>query len=569
MNQSKALAIMKAGKNVFLTGSAGTGKTYTLNEYIRYLKVRKIPVAITASTGIAATHLNGITIHAWSGIGVKNKLEHRDLLAMKERKYLKNHLENVSVLIIDEISMLHKNQLDMVNEVLKFFKNNNQAFGGLQVIFCGDFFQLPPIGEAEETNRDKFAFMSSSWLEAKPEICYLTEQYRQKEGELNNILNEIRNGKVSDKSLELLKLSSENQIKSLNFIPKLFTHNVNVDNLNKLEIEKLKSKKRIYTAETKGNEKLVEMLKGNVRTEENLLLKIGAKVMFIKNNFEKGYVNGTLGEITGFNNEGFPEVTLLDGKKIICEPEKWAIEDEKGKALASFEQIPLRYAWAVTIHKSQGMTLDAAEIDLGYSFEKGQGYVALSRVKSLEGLRLTSFNQNALDLDTLAMKADKRFIELSAEAEQKYEEKELEKHYLAFVKNCGGITDKIEIEKNEKKLSGSSPKEQKKNTYLITKEFIDKGYELEKIAEERAMSVGTIIGHLEKISEIYPDTELHRFRPKSSIIKKVEKAYDYLKMNEAEDFILKDGKPKLSMIHSYLKGGLGYEEIKLSIIFME
>src|SRR5690606_6622427 len=157
MHQSKALAILKSGRNVFLTGSAGAGKTYVLNQYIQYLKEHKIPVAITASTGIAATHMNGQTIHSWSGIGIKDDISIRQLSNLKEKKYFRDKMDNVKVLIIDEISMLHRNQLELVNRVLKFFKENEMAFGGIQVIFSGDFFQLPPIGNEEESSRQKFA----------------------------------------------------------------------------------------------------------------------------------------------------------------------------------------------------------------------------------------------------------------------------------------------------------------------------------------------------------------------------------------------------------------------------
>jgi ATP-dependent exoDNAse (exonuclease V) alpha subunit len=569
MKQSKALSIMKAGKNVFLTGSAGAGKTYTLNQYIRYLKARRIPVAVTASTGIAATHLNGITIHAWAGFGVRRSVDKKELDGIKDKKHLKDQLEHTKVLIIDEISMMHRCQLDMVNKILKYIRQNNKPFGGLQVIFCGDFFQLPPIGEPEETNRDKFAFMSEAWVEASPVICYLSEQHRQKGNSLDSILNEIRAGSVGENSIGLLKKAAEHQLQDA---PKLYTHNQDVESINRLEMSKLSSSSRFLYAETKGNPKLLEMLKSNVRTDEKLELKLGAKVMFIKNNFEKGYINGSLGTIADFTNEGLPVVDLLDGKRIYCEKEKWAIEDENGKALASFEQVPLRAAWAITVHKSQGMTLDVAEVDLRNTFEKGQGYVALSRVRSLEGLCLKGFNSMALELDPLATKADKRFKELALEAETNFNDAELEAEALFFVNNCEGLTDEAAIEKNldllDKGFSlGSLKKDPKKSTYLITKELLDSGMDLEELAAERGIAFSTVIQHLEKIKELYPSTDIHRFRPKGSMIKKVEKAWHEIELEQREGTVNSEGKPMMKAVFELLNGQLDYSEIKLCSLF--
>lgn len=177
--------------------------------------------------------------------------------------------------------------------------------------------------------------------------------------------------------------------------------------------------------------------------------------MFVKNNFDMGYVNGSIGEIKGFvedEEQGIlPQVLMKDGSTIVVEPETWSIENEQGQVLASLTQIPLRLAWAITIHKSQGMTLESAEINLANTFEKGQGYVALSRLKSLEGLKLVDFNPQALELDRLAMKADSRFQELSSEAEQHFAEMDLSKQHDSFIRRCGGTLNLLEIERNEKK----------------------------------------------------------------------------------------------------------------------
>lgn len=570
MKQSKALNILKAGKNVFLTGSAGAGKTYTLNQYIKYLKERKVPVAVTASTGIAATHMNGMTIHTWAGIGIRDQMTQKNLRQMETKKYLKKHLEKVEVLIIDEISMLHKNQLDMVNMVLKHFKDPFLPFGGVQVVFSGDFFQLPPVGNRNESTRQKFAFMSKAWLEAELVICYLSEQHRQGNSRLNDILNEIRAGELSPSSINLLKLAKEQELMEHKAPPRLYTHNRDVYALNQMELGKLKTESRTFEADTKGNKKLVESLKGSVRTDADLELKIGAKVMFIKNNFEKGYINGSVGEVVGFDDieDGYPIVQLEDGKKIIAEPEKWSIEDETGKALASMEQVPLRLAWAITIHKSQGMTLDAAEIDLGSTFERGQGYVALSRLKSLDGLRLTGFNDMALELDGLAMKADKRFKELSDEADMKYSDEALEKVHNSFVLGAGGTLDSREIRKQQRKLEQKT-KKKKKSTYEQTKELVEQQMGLTEISSVRGLKESTIIAHVEKLIDQGENLDIAHLAPKEDLIKQVQDLFDEVRREKESPKLKPNGKLSMKAAYDHFMGELSYEQLRLIMLFIE
>jgi len=558
MHQSKALAILKSGRNVFLTGSAGAGKTYVLNQYIQYLKEHKIPVAITASTGIAATHMNGQTIHSWSGIGIKDDISIRQLSNLKEKKYFRDKMDNVKVLIIDEISMLHRNQLELVNRVLKFFKENEMAFGGIQVIFSGDFFQLPPIGNEEESSRQKFAFMSDAWLEAEPVICYLTEQHRQSENDLNLILNEIRNGNVSQNSIDLLESRVEFHPDEGEQETKLFTHNADVDRINQTYLEQIGSSSRFFPAVLKGNETLLEMLKRSVLAQENLELKTGAQVMFIKNNYEVGYVNGTLGRVTGFTDKGNPLVKTLDNDLIEAKAETWAIEDETGKPLASFVQIPLRLAWAITIHKSQGMTMDAAMIDLSRAFEKGQGYVALSRLRDLSGLKLRGLNQTALEVDSLALKADARFRELSEEWDDSLEEKDLEREFKGFIVHCGGITDKKELAKQKEKLSQKN-KAEKVSTYQLTKKLVEQKLSLDKIVEKRGLGKGTILSHLIRIAETDSEINLEMYRPEKEIFEKVKKAA--FKQDREQPF-------SLGKVYSDLNKEISYDEIKQVMIFL-
>lgn len=438
MTQDKALSILKSGRNVFLTGSAGTGKTYVLNQFIQHLKDAKIEVSVTASTGIAATHIKGSTIHSWSGLGVKQEVTRKNLEKIKKTKYLRDQFRKTKVLIIDEISMLHKKQLESLHEILSFCLDNLKAFGGIQVVLCGDFFQLPPIGVYGERSKDKFAFMAEAWLHAGFEICYLTEQYRQSENVLTAILDEIRRGSVSTESKELLRQAKHTQFESGIEPTKLYTHNEDVDFINNQHLADLPGKSRFFKAKTKGDKALIDTLKKTVLTQEDMPLRIGAKVMFVKNNPDKEYINGTLGEIVEFASIGFPVVKTLDGNKITASSEEWSIDDEAGRQLASYIQVPLRLAWAITVHKSQGMTLDAAELDLGKTFERGQGYVALSRLRSIERLRLLDFNEIALQVDPLALKADLRFQELSEDLDQQTTVEGLKTEAKAFIKKSGG-----------------------------------------------------------------------------------------------------------------------------------
>ena len=205
MKQDKALELLKSGRNIFLTGSAGTGKTYVLNQFIKHLKDAKIEVAITASTGIAATHIKGMTIHSWTGMGIKQTMGGKEIDTIKRNKRLKDQLNKAKVLIIDEVSMLHQDQLNTIHDVLSYVRDDSRAFGGMQVVLCGDFFQLPPIDKFNRESKDKFAFMSSAWVFAGFNVCYLTEQYRQTNNELTSILDEIRAASVSQKSIDLLK----------------------------------------------------------------------------------------------------------------------------------------------------------------------------------------------------------------------------------------------------------------------------------------------------------------------------------------------------------------------------
>lgn len=406
MTQKKALKILKSGKNVFLTGPPGSGKTFLLKEFISNLRSENTPVAVTASTGIAATHLEGKTIHSWSGVGVKKELTGRQMSQILKKPYIRDSLVNSEVLIIDEISMMNPEQFALVDLLCRRARNDAAPFGGLQVVLSGDFFQLPPV------KSKKFVTETETWQEMDMKICYLDGQYRQIDDKLTRVLQDIRKQKVSSKTRAILEARLE---KSPDFDidpTRLYTHNADVDSINDWELEKLEGKKKEYKMKTKGEKRLVKALKRSSIIPEKLALKKGAQVMFIKNNFKEGYVNGTLGEIVEFGDFGKPIVETAVGKKIEVKERNWRLE-EGGAVKAELKQIPLRLAWAITVHKSQGMTLDCAQIDLSSAFERGMGYVALSRIKSLSGLDLRGLNKKALEVSKKAVELDKTFKEKS------------------------------------------------------------------------------------------------------------------------------------------------------------
>ena len=411
MRQADALDILKLGHNVYLTGPAGSGKTHVLNEYIKYLKKHKVGVGITASTGIAATHMQGMTIHSWAGIGIHDDMSEAEIANLTEKTRLRLRFEQTQVLVIDEVSMLHSFRLDLVNKVAKAFKRNQQPFGGMQVILCGDFFQLPPItrGSAQAD----FVYRSQAWQELDLKICYLQEQYRQDDAVFSQLLAEMRRAHVSSDSLERLMQRLNAPLGGEAVATKLFTHNADVDAINNQELARLNARSHYFEMTSNGSRPLVESLIKSCLAPQQLELKVGAAVMFVRNDFERGYVNGTLGTVTGFDeDDGWPVVRTYVGKRIIATPEQWSVEDG-GEALASITQVPLRLAWAITVHKSQGMSLDAAQINLSRAFVQGLGYVALSRVRRLEGIQLLGLNDMALQVSEEAMRIDAQLQEAS------------------------------------------------------------------------------------------------------------------------------------------------------------
>jgi ATP-dependent exoDNAse (exonuclease V) alpha subunit len=413
MTQQEALNILKTGANVFLTGEPGSGKTYTINEYISYLRRAKVNVAVTASTGIAATHLGGMTVHSWSGIGIKRRLSTWDVDRIASTQRIARRIADTHVLIIDEVSMLDGSTLASIERVCRAVKRREEPFGGLQVVLVGDFFQLPPV--VENAQKLEFSFVSAVWERSQFVSSYLHEQHRQEDDQFLAILSALRQNTISpEHHRQLNERCFTPAPRILDTLPQLFSHNTDVDRLNEAALGRLPGAAIVFHQKTVGNKSLVVQLRRGCLSPERLALKPGAVVMFTKNSPTGSFVNGTLGTIVDFDRTTRSPIVQLknNGRKLGTMPMEWTIEEE-GRVRAKIIQFPLRLAWAITVHKSQGMSLDAAFMDLRHAFVPGQGYVALSRVRTLAGLWLAGYNEQALRVNKDVAVVDQHFREQS------------------------------------------------------------------------------------------------------------------------------------------------------------
>jgi ATP-dependent DNA helicase PIF1 len=392
---------VKNGKNVFLTGPAGTGKTFNISR----LSDIYPEMVLTSTTGISAIAIGGTTIHSFSGIGVPRARDTIEYIVKKVKKGLsKEGIINCEKLVVDEISMLGATTLDLLNEVFKQVRGINKAFGGIQVIFTGDMLQLPPIN-------DNYCFKSETWKELNLEIIYLTKLYRFVDEKYSDILIRIRTSEHTyEDNKELFKrffaykdtVDNEDIFDKMEIKPTyLYSKRVDVSDKNLEELDKLKTELFKYDAEDTIKKKIKEQytqadkekinLHLDLLAPKNILLKEGAQVMLtINENLALGLANGSRGVITKLSKD-MVEVKFLDEITQTFAMHDFEYE-EQGQVIATRKQFPFILAWACSIHKIQGATLDCAIINLGQSiFEASQAYVALSRVRSLSGLYLEAY----------------------------------------------------------------------------------------------------------------------------------------------------------------------------------
>lgn len=553
MTQSDALRILATGVNVFLTGEPGAGKTHTVNAYVQWLRARGIEPSVTASTGIAATHIGGMTIHSWSGIGVKESLSEADIDAIASKEHVARRIQRTQVLIIDEVSMLSGSVLSMVDAVCREVRRRpDDAFGGMQVVLVGDFFQLPPISR---NNSAQFAFESPSWEQLRLVICYLMEQHRQEDLKFLNVLGAIRARDWDQGTVSTIMTRETDGYELSEDVPRLYTHNADVDRINEEKLSTLTGETKTYRMTSEGAPPLIEALKRGCLSPEVLTLKEGAVVMGTKNNPTNGMTNGTLATVIGFERStNYPIIETFDGRELTLAEAEWAVE-EGGRARAKIRQIPLRLAWAITVHKSQGMSMDSAAIDLSRAFEYGQGYVALSRVRSLAGLHILGWSEGAFQVHPEVGKMDDQFRELSEEArvafEQLEESGEREELARTFVRASGGTYEPT-FDTKEEKL----PKAAKRSTYDETFELLKEGKSLEEIAKERSLTLGTICTHAEKLLAA---GSIDRDLVEASIPKRLHE--DLPKLRAA---FKKFPSKELTPVFAHLKGAYTFDELKLA-----
>jgi ATP-dependent exoDNAse (exonuclease V) alpha subunit len=566
MQQAEAFTLMKMGKNIFLTGAPGSGKTYLLNKYIAYLRNYDVKVAVTASTGIAATHLHGVTIHSWSGMGVRDNIGEKELEKMLTRGLIKRNYKNTKTLIIDEISMLHKHQLDMIDTISRYILEPDKPFGGLQVILCGDFFQLPPVSSSPLISEVQFAFEADTWKNGNFHVCYLEEQHRQGDDSLLDILKDIREGTIGEHTKIPLRTRYKKEPAGATKATKLYARNINVDDINEHELKNIHAEEKIFTMTTTGFSALVDGLKKGCLAQEQLKLKKGAEVMFVKNDTGGKYVNGTRGVVIGFDREeGWPLVKTYGNRIIVTYPEEWKYEDN-GIVRATLTQVPLRLAWAITIHKSQGMTLDAAEMDLGDVFEPGMGYVALSRVRSLNGLKLMNLNELALKVHPKIFQHDKIFRD-NSDVLVKYlrtlSEKEKEQYQRkTLIERFGGwVEEKINMREKEKRRKSKKLEETSSiPTHMITGEMLKKKLSIKLIAKKRGISVDTIINHIEKLQNLKQMDHADMTCLKK-MISEIDFDIIFSELKKSED-------GRLKPIYDRFEGKYSYTDIKIARLFI-
>ncbi|XP_013401768.1 ATP-dependent DNA helicase PIF1 [Lingula anatina] len=392
-DQTKVLRTVLGGRSIFFTGSAGTGKSYLLRRIIGALPPHH--TYATASTGLAACHIGGTTLHSFAGIG-SGKAPIEQCVELANRPVIAKQWRQCNHLIIDEVSMVDGEFFSKLETVARVMKKSNEPFGGIQLILCGDFLQLPPVTKGQE--KKNFCFQSRAWHKCISVNMELRQVMRQSDKKFVEILQEVRQGRCPEFVEKTLHATSKHVLDKDGIqATRLCTHKEDVGHINQMHLDRLKGE--VYAYQSSDSDQASQGLLNTLcPVGARLELKMGAQVMLLKNlDAQRGLVNGARGVVTGFNNEhqGLPVVKFIGGVETTVRFERWTVKASGGMHLTR-RQLPLQLAWAISIHKSQGMTLDCVEMSLSRVFESGQAYVALSRAKSLQGLRVLDFEKDCV-----------------------------------------------------------------------------------------------------------------------------------------------------------------------------
>lgn len=420
--QKRAVDLAADGRSLFITGPGGTGKSVVTREVVKALRAAGRKVAVTASTGIAAVHIGGMTIHSTLGLGVASNItEGKKAIGYGTLERSQERLYECNTIVIDEVSMLTGDYVDMMHWWLNIVRdrpNSEAPFGGYQVVFVGDFLQLPPVIKDSSKVDRKYAFDAAAWDLAAVETVYLTEPFRQDDPDFFRHLCRVRRGACPEDTLEYFRPCAGRRRDSAT---KLVTTNAKAYDINSARLDALPGEAWVREATLEGNPKWFDNLRTNCIAEAVLELKPGAPVIFLKNNRNLGYANGMRGVVRGFVVIDGEDGVIVEAhgrgvkREVVVPREKWEIKDADDRVLASLQQFPLKLGWAITTHKSQGMTLDDVEVDLARTFERGQAYVALSRARSVDRLALT------IPLNASNVRASKRCVEFYREVRARQE----------------------------------------------------------------------------------------------------------------------------------------------------
>ncbi|MBU0458964.1 AAA family ATPase [Patescibacteria group bacterium] len=536
--QSKALHLLCGKENVFLTGAAGTGKSFLLQQYLHGKSRKEYPVL--ASTGAAAVIVEGRTFHSFFGLGILEGGRAATVERALRSGPLHKRIQQAECIVVDEVSMLSGETIATAQEIAQCVRESLEPWGGLRMIVVGDFAQLPPV-QTEQRDKD-WAFLHPAWEQSQFRSVFLQTSVRTNEPNLLKILRSVREGMVTEE-VRMFFASRMAQSDPTFTGTRLFPHRVSADRYNMQRLQILPGESRSFETSYAGRSQYVDRLKKQCPIPEVLHLKIGALVMLRKNamSFPYSYVNGSLGIVKEMNNE-FLSVSLLNGENIELSREEFTLLDGNGSVRARAENFPVTLAWATTIHKAQGASIDRLMVSMSGLWESGHAYVALSRARSEEGLFIEAWDEKSI------------FVEYAVQ--EFYKSVQSEWDYLsASLPNEPPMNPIPTLKNQNEQLRGRKRKSNIPN-HIQTEELIKERHSIKDIATKLGWKEGTIINHIERLILEGHTPDIAYLHPPTGSFMEIKKYFDV------------HGTEKLKPIHDELEGKYSYDEIRLARVFV-